>query len=109
MSWEDAARKYRSQSPSTQDLASLSGQNGQRPISPAPLNSKPVFTQDPQEMDIDVSPTQQPGRPPLSDARIRTPLPSGPRLDKLPNATPLTGVEGQKMNEIQAAASRILS
>jgi hypothetical protein len=103
--WEDAARKFRSHSPSVQDLAPA----GARPLSPAPsLNTKPLLTLEPNEMDIDVSPTQQPGRPPLSDARIsRTPLPSGPRMDKaVPPATP---VDSARVSEIQEAASRILA
>jgi len=106
MTWEDAARKFRSHSPSMQDLAPLSGQ---RPLSPAPLNTKAVFTQDPQEMDIDASPTQQHGRPSLSDTRIRTPLPSGPRPDKPANMASLPGIDVQKLNDLQATASRILA
>ncbi|KAK5663732.1 hypothetical protein OQA88_4163 [Cercophora sp. LCS_1] len=110
MSWEDATRKFRPNSPSVQDLAPL---NGQHAISPASLNPKRVFTQDPQEMDkmdVDVSPTQQqPGRPQLSEARIRTPLPSGPRPDKLPNMMSLPPIDSSKAADIQAVASRILS
>jgi hypothetical protein len=104
MTWEDAARKFRSHSPSMQaDLAP----SGQRPLSPAPLNSKALFTHDPQEMDVDVSPTHA-GRPPPSDPRIRTPLPSGPRPDKPAAMASLPGVDGQKLSDLQATASRIL-
>lgn len=58
-------------------------------------------------MDIDSNtPTpQQPGRPPLSETRIRTPLPSGPRLEK---SLSLPGIESLK-NELQANAGRMLS
>jgi len=106
MSWEDAAKKYRSHSPSVQELAPLTG----RPLSPAPLHSRTVFTQDPQEMDIDASPTQQPGRPPLSDSRIRTPLPSAPRADTRPaNMVPVTGADAHKAADLQATVSRILA
>ncbi len=100
MTWEEAARKYRSHSPSTHDLS------GGRPLSPAPLNPKPL-THDPQEMEID-SPPQALGRPPLSDARIRTPLPSGPRLDKPVTFTPVPGIENLR-TDLQGTANRILS
>lgn len=58
-------------------------------------------------MDIDSNtPTpQQPGRPPLSETRIRTPLPSGPRLEK---SLSLPGIESLK-NELQSNAGRMLS
>ncbi|KAI1103436.1 hypothetical protein F4804DRAFT_352925 [Jackrogersella minutella] len=119
MTWEDAMRKYRSSSP-LQDLAPLAG----RPISPAPNHARHHFTQDPQEMEIDSTPAapnnaqNTPGRPPLNDARIRTPLPSGPRLEKpistSPLAatsnhyTPLPTVDSVKA-DLENAASRILS
>lgn len=105
MTWEDAVRKYhRSHSPTIQDIApSLSAQ---RPLSPAPLmNSvKPMYPQDAQDMmEID-SPTP-PGQHRLSESRIRTPLPSGPRLDKPPM---LPGIESLK-SDLQTNVSRILS
>ncbi len=106
MTWEQAHEKYGSSSPSVQGRTSLSGG---RPLSPAPLNSKPVFTQDPQEMDVDPPAAQQPGRPPLSDARIRTPLPSAPRPDKPSAIAPLPGVDSLKSSELQASISRILT
>lgn len=58
-------------------------------------------------MDIDSSPTayHQPGRHPLSEARIRTPLPSGPRLEK---SLSLPGIESLK-NELQHNVPKILS
>lgn len=103
MTWEDAARKYRSHSPSVQELVPMSG----RPLSPASLSAKTVY-HDPQEMEVDTSPSQQPGRPPLSETRIRTPLPSGPRLDKPASATQLPGIDSLK-SDLQSAAARILS
>lgn len=105
MTWEDAVKKYhRSHSPTIQDIApSLSGQ---RPLSPSQgLSSlKAMFPHDPNEMDID-QPMGQPGQARLSDARLRTPLPTGPRLDK-PNS--LAGVETIK-TDLQANVSRILA
>jgi len=91
-----------------------------RPISPATLNPRPVFTQDPQEMEVDVSPTQQqqhPGRQALMDAqvaqsRIRTPLPSGPRPDKppsIPNPAMMQVIGTVEASDLQATATRILS
>lgn len=119
MSWEDAMRKYRSHSP-MQELVPLAG----RPISPASnVGLRHPYTQDPLEMDIDSTPTPPahqttPGRAPLSDSRIRTPLPSGPRLDKgpmtmppLPNAlsyTALPNIDTIK-SELETTASRVLS
>ncbi|KAI2616075.1 hypothetical protein GGR54DRAFT_631902 [Hypoxylon sp. NC1633] len=119
MTWEDAMRKYRSTSP-LQDLAPLVG----RPISPAPNHVRHHFTQDPQEMEIDSAPVtpnnvqSTSSRPQLSDARIRTPLPSGPRLDKpistSPLAapsnhfTPLPSIDSVKV-DLENAASRVLS
>ncbi|KAI1398783.1 hypothetical protein F4819DRAFT_13088 [Hypoxylon fuscum] len=126
MTWEDAMRKYRSSSP-LQDLAPLAG----RPISPAPNHNhshnhnhvRHHYTRDPQEMEIDSAPVtpdaqSTPGRPPLSDARIRTPLPSGPRLEKpvatspLANTanhfTPLPTIDSVKA-DLENAAARILA
>ncbi|KZL73210.1 hypothetical protein CT0861_04264 [Colletotrichum tofieldiae] len=104
MTWEDAVRKYhRSHSPTIQDIAP--SMSAQRPLSPAPVmnNVKSMYTQDPQEMDID-SPTP-PGQHRLSESRIRTPLPTGPRLDKPPM---LPGIESLK-SDLQTNVSRILS
>ncbi|KDN71111.1 hypothetical protein CSUB01_09276 [Colletotrichum sublineola] len=104
MTWEDAVRKYhRSHSPTIQDIAP--SMSAQRPLSPAPImnNVKSMYAQDPQEMDID-SPTP-PGQHRLSESRIRTPLPTGPRLDKPPM---LPGIESLK-SDLQTNVSRILS
>ncbi|KAK5992921.1 hypothetical protein PT974_06346 [Cladobotryum mycophilum] len=107
MTWEDVVNKFhRSHSPTIQDIApSLAAS---RPLSPVATlsNVQPMFTHDPQEMEIDnATPSHhQPGRPPLSEARIRTPLPSGPRLEK---SLSLPGIETLK-NDIQNNASRML-
>lgn len=111
MTWEDVVTKFhhRPHSPAVQDIApSLPAA---RPLSPATSLStaQPVFTHDPQEMDLDASSApshhHQPGRPPLSEARIRTPLPTGPRLEK---SLSLPGIESLK-NEMQNNAARMLS
>ncbi len=121
MSWEEAVRKYRSSSP-LQDLSSLTGR---RPISPASNHIRPPFAQDPQEMDIDrgsaqtpVNSQATPGRPPLSESRLRTPLPSGPRLEKPvsmpplaaapPHLTALPNIETIKA-DLEGTASRVLA
>lgn len=87
-----------------------------RPLSPAALppslaaaRPPPLFTHDPQEMDVDhpPGPPQLPGRPTLSEARLRTPLPSGRSLEKLASAA-LPGIDTIKA-DFQGAASRIVS
>ncbi|KAK1757382.1 hypothetical protein QBC47DRAFT_155231 [Echria macrotheca] len=98
MSWEQAFKKYRARSPSV----------GKRHISPAAHNSKPVLAQNSSEMEVDVTPAHQPGRPPLSEARTRTPLPSGPRPDKPPQPPSLPGTDNSKSSDIQVAASRVI-
>jgi hypothetical protein len=111
-------RKYRSSSP-MQDLAPLVG----RPISPATSHHRPSLSQDAQEMELD-SPPGPPGarntsgRVPLSEARIRTPLPSGPRLDKPismppiaaapPLHTSLPNIDSIKA-DLEGTAARVLS
>ncbi|RMJ14135.1 hypothetical protein BHE90_013621 [Fusarium euwallaceae] len=109
MTWEDVVSKFhRSHSPTIQDIAPSLAAAG-RPLSPAPAvaNVQSLFAHDPQEMDIDSNPpaSHQPGRPPLSDARIRTPLPSGPRLEK---SLSLPGIESFK-NDLQTNVGRMLS
>lgn len=59
-------------------------------------------------MDLDESPLQQASRAQVNESRIRTPLPTGPRPDKLPPSTHLAGVESLKHSELHATASRIL-
>ncbi|KAL9480432.1 hypothetical protein ACSS6W_005218 [Trichoderma asperelloides] len=111
MTWEDVVSKFhhRPHSPAVQDIAPSLPAG--RPLSPATSLStaQPVFTHDPQEMDVDAgsapSHHHQPGRPPLSEARIRTPLPTGPRLEK---SLSLPGIESLK-NDMQNNAARMLS
>lgn len=111
MTWEDVVSKFhhRPHSPAVQDIAPSLPAG--RPLSPAMSLStaQPVFTHDPQEMDVDAgsvsSHHHQPGRPPLSEARIRTPLPTGPRLEK---SLSLPGIESLK-NDMQNNAARMLS
>jgi len=106
MTWEEAARKFKSHSPTLPDLAPLGG----RPLSSSMSNSKAIFTQDPQEMDmdLDVSPTQQAARAVLNESRIRTPLPSGPRPDKPLGMAPLPGIDSLKP-DLQRRASLIMA
>ncbi|KAH8682343.1 hypothetical protein BX600DRAFT_505947 [Xylariales sp. PMI_506] len=118
MTWEDAIRKYQRAHSPLQDLIPLAG----RPLSAASNKHRLGFTQDSQEMEIDSAThslsQMTPGRAQLSDSRIRTPLPSGPRLDKPmtmpplaaapPPLTPLPNIDFIKL-ELETAASRILS
>ncbi|EWY80142.1 hypothetical protein FOCG_12424 [Fusarium oxysporum f. sp. radicis-lycopersici 26381] len=108
MTWEDVVTKFhRSHSPTIQDIAPSLAAAG-RPLSPAPaITNVQALFHDTQEMDIDSSTpgSNLPGRPPLSDARIRTPLPSGPRLEK---SLSLPGIESFK-NDLQSNVGRMLS
>ncbi|EXK93924.1 hypothetical protein FOQG_05083 [Fusarium oxysporum f. sp. raphani 54005] len=108
MTWEDVVTKFhRSHSPTIQDIAPSLAAAG-RPLSPAPaITNVQALFHDTQEMDIDSSTpgSNLPGRPPLSDARIRTPLPSGPRLEK---SLSLPGIESFK-NDLQSSVGRMLS
>jgi hypothetical protein len=108
LTWDDVIHKFhRSHSPSLQDIAPSVA--SARPLSPAPTlgSLQAPFAQDLQEMDIDpATPTHpQIGRPPLSEARLRTPLPSGPRLEK---SLSLPGIENLK-NDLQSNATHILN
>ncbi|KAF4507553.1 hypothetical protein G6O67_004041 [Ophiocordyceps sinensis] len=109
LTWEDLVTKFhRSHSPSIQDIAPSLAAAG-RALSPAASLSAapPAFTHDPQDMDVDMAThaPHQPGRVPLGEARIRTPLPSGPRLEK---SLSLPGIESLK-NELQSNVPRTLS
>ncbi|RDA95506.1 hypothetical protein CP533_5479 [Ophiocordyceps camponoti-saundersi (nom. inval.)] len=105
LTWEDLVNKFhRPHSPGIQDIApSLAAV---RPPSPS-IQSTTTFLQDPQEMDVDqtVQSHHQPARQPHTEARIRTPLPSGPRLEK---SLSLPGIESLK-NELQSNVPRALS
>ncbi|KAG5751336.1 hypothetical protein H9Q69_014227 [Fusarium xylarioides] len=108
MTWEDVVTKFhRSHSPTIQDIAPSLAAAG-RPLSPAPaITNVQALFHDTQEMDIDSNTpgSNLPGRPPLSDSRIRTPLPSGPRLEK---SLSLPGIESFK-NDLQSNVGRMLS
>ncbi|KAL1865423.1 hypothetical protein VTK73DRAFT_5253 [Phialemonium thermophilum] len=119
MTWEDAAKKYRSHSPGTPDLAPGPGRP---PRSPAALSAKPSFhehtppqrqhhhqhhLQHRQEMDLD-SPPHQLGRHSVGDTRIRTPLPSAPRLEKAASLPHLPGIDSLKP-DLQSIAARVLT
>ncbi|KAK4105372.1 hypothetical protein N658DRAFT_417430 [Parathielavia hyrcaniae] len=103
MTWEDAAKRFRSLDSSGQGLSALAGPQ----LSPAPLHSRASFSQDPRDMDLDTSPTQQ-YPPSLSESRIRTPLPSAPRPEKHANMPPLPGFEAFRA-DLQGSANRILA
>lgn len=110
MTWEDVVHKFhRSHSPTIHDIApSLAA--AVRPMSPVPAmpsTPQPLFTHESQEMDIDsgLASHGQVGRHSLSEARQRTPLPSGPRLEK---SLSLPGIETLK-NDLQINASRMLT
>ncbi|KAK2073753.1 hypothetical protein P8C59_008004 [Phyllachora maydis] len=126
MTWEDAAAKYRSHSPnSMQDMSPLAG----RPLSPAAHYSatKSLFAHEPDDMDSTPThphPHPQPIRPaataaaaaaaaaPISDPRIRTPLPSAPRLEKTGSAASASGLpcfDSVKTDLLQSTASRIVA
>ncbi|KAK4152234.1 hypothetical protein C8A00DRAFT_16424 [Chaetomidium leptoderma] len=104
MTWEEAARRFRSHESSSQGLSPIAGPQ----LSPAPLNARPSFIHDPREMDLDTSPSQQHAQPVLSEARIRTPLPSGPRPEKHVNMAPLPGFDTFRA-DLQGSADRILA
>ncbi|KAL2199881.1 hypothetical protein P885DRAFT_66781 [Corynascus similis CBS 632.67] len=104
MTWEDAAKRFRAHQSSTQGLSPITGPS----ISPAPLNRRLSFAQDSRDMDMDASPIQQHAQPALSESRIRTPLPSGPRPDnKHVTLPPLPGFDTFK-TDLQGSVDRIL-
>lgn len=109
MTWEDVVHKFhRAHSPIIQDIAPSFVVG--RPLSPAPTMTsvQSMSAHEPQQMDIDSSDAthHQVGRPPLSEARLRTPLPSGPRLDK---ALSLPGIESLKNGLQNSSSPRFLS
>jgi hypothetical protein len=59
-------------------------------------------------MDLDASPTQHARQPSFSEARIRTPLPTGPRPEKPANIPPLPGYDSFRA-DLQGSADRILA
>lgn len=104
MTWEEAARRFRSHETSSQGLSPIDGPQ----LSPAPMNRRPSFAQDAQDMELDASPSHQHAHSTLSETRIRTPLPSGPRPDKHANMPPLPGFDSFRA-DLQGSADRILA
>ncbi|KAL5611680.1 hypothetical protein BROUX41_000742 [Berkeleyomyces rouxiae] len=91
--------------------------NDSHPISPSLASKTLAYTHDappppqhpplPHDMDLDPPPLQQTPRASLGpDSRIRTPLPTGPRLEKTP--TPLPGIVNLK-SELQNNVAKIFS
>ncbi|KAL2178791.1 uncharacterized protein P884DRAFT_197041 [Thermothelomyces heterothallicus CBS 202.75] len=105
MTWEDAAKRFRSHQSSTYGLSPVTGPS----ISPAPVNRRLSFAQESRDVDMDTSPTQQHAQPALSEPRIRTPLPSGPRPDnKHVSLPPFPGFDSFRA-DLQGSADRILA
>ncbi|OAR01072.1 hypothetical protein LLEC1_05466 [Akanthomyces lecanii] len=110
MTWEDVVHKFhQSHSPTMLDAAPSTMPLGGS-ISPLATMREPhaMFTLDAQEMDVDAGPStshHHASRLSLSDPRIRTPLPSGPRLEK---SLSLPGIESFR-NDLQTTANRMLS
>lgn len=104
MSWEEAARRFRSHESPTHGLAPITGAQ----LSPALPNTKPALLSDAREMDLDISPIQHHAQPASSEARIRTPLPSGPRPEKPTSLPPLPGFDAFR-TDLQGSLDRILT
>lgn len=104
MSWEDAAKIYISHESPTHRLAPIV----EVQLSPALPYSKPAFPSDARDSDMDISPTQQHTQPALNEARIRTPLPSGPRPEKPASLPPLPGFDGFRA-DLQGSVDRLLA
>ncbi|KAL2270047.1 hypothetical protein VTJ83DRAFT_2231 [Remersonia thermophila] len=99
MTWEEAARRFRSHEPS-QELPPIRGSQ----LSAVALTSG----QEPRAMDIDPPSSHAPGQPLQNEGRIRTPLPSGPRPDKPVQLPPLPGFDNFRAT-LQGSADRILA
>lgn len=113
MNWDEAYRKFGNHSPTMKEIAplSVSGRKHSSSTLTSPTTAHNGVYHDPMEMEMDVdsTPSHQPGRASLSDTRIsRTPLPSGPRPDKTTPMTPMFNM-GSPRNELQDIASRILA
>lgn len=104
MTWEDAAKRFRSHQSSTHGLSLVTGSSS---ISPAPVNRRPSFAQESRDVDMATSPTQRHAQPALSEPRIRTPLPSGPRPDS--KHVSLPPFLDNFRADLQGSADRILA
>lgn len=109
MTWEDVVHKFnRSHSPAMSDVAPSSIHIGGSTSPVAIVREPPVMsTSDTQDMDIDAgsSASHHGSRLSLSDPRIRTPLPSGPRLEK---SLSLPGIESFR-NDLQTTANILMT
>lgn len=106
MSWDEARKRYRSHSQDLQEPITISSDRGFHPV-----NGNYTFER--QNMDLDQSPTrQQTAQTPSSEAplrTVRTPLPSGPRLERTAQAAmSLPGIETFRSN-LQSVASNIIA
>ncbi|KAL1836281.1 hypothetical protein VTJ49DRAFT_5342 [Mycothermus thermophilus] len=100
MTWEEAARRFRSHEPS-QELPPIRGSQ----LSPATLTSG---QEPPRAMDIDPPTSHALSQPLQNEGRIRTPLPSGPRPEKPIQLPPLPGFDNFRA-DLQGSADRILA
>lgn len=106
MSWDEAKRRYRSHSQDPQEPIAISSERSFHAV-----NGN--YTFEPQGMDLDQSPTsQQMVQSSSSEAQrrsARTPLPSGPRLERTAQAAmSLPGIDTFKSN-LQSHASSIIA
>lgn len=106
MSWDEARKRYRSHSQDLQEPIPISSDRSFQPV-----NSN--YTYEPRGMDLDQSPTsQQTGQSSSTEAQARTtrtPLPSGPRLERTAQAAmSLPGTDTFRSN-LQNHASSIIA
>ncbi|KAL2161405.1 hypothetical protein VTH06DRAFT_7966 [Thermothelomyces fergusii] len=106
MTWEDAAKRFRSHQSSAHGLSLAAGPS----ISPAPASRRLSFAHESRDVDMDTSPTtRQHAQPALGEPRIRTPLPSGPRPDnKHVSLPPFPGFDSFRA-DLQGSVDRILA
>lgn len=106
MSWDEAKKRYRSHSQDLQEPIAISSDRGFHPV-----NGN--YTYEPQGMDLDQSPTsQQTAQSSSTESQmrtVRTPLPSGPRLERTAQAAmSLPGIDTFRSN-LQSHASSIIA
>lgn len=106
MSWDEAKKRYRSHSQDLQEPIAISSDRGFHPV-----NGN--YTYEPQGMDLDQSPTsQQTAQSSSTESQmrtVRTPLPSGPRLERTAQAAiSLPGIDTFRSN-LQSHVSSIIA
>lgn len=106
MSWDEARKRYRSHSQDLQEPIAISSDRGFHPV-----NGN--YTYEPQGMELDQSPTsQQTTQSSSTEAQartVRTPLPSGPRLERTAQAAmSMPGIDTPRSN-LQNHASSIIA